>query len=56
MAAFGLPAWRYLASGSDQERLLLAAVAERALEIRRRLDQNLAATILNAYARAQKRG
>jgi hypothetical protein len=56
LAALGLPAWLYLTTSDPEERLLLGAVARKALEVRDTLDRNLAVQIVNTYAKAVKRG
>lgn len=39
MALLGLPAWRYLTTGDPLERLVLEAVAERAVAIHNRANR-----------------
>ena len=56
LAACGLPAWEYLTTSDTETRLLLAAVAHRTLETRERLDRNLAAYVIDALAKATRRG
>ena len=54
MAVLGLPAWRYLTTDDREERLLLRALAERALHVRDVLDRNLAVHIVNTYGKARR--
>lgn len=54
MALLGLPAERYLYTDDREERLLWTAVAERALHVYDTLQRNLAAHIVNTYAKAQR--
>lgn len=51
-AAVGLPAWEYLNTSDTEKRLLLSAVAKKALEVRETLDRNHAAYVADAIARA----
>ena len=55
MAILGLPAMRFLTTDDREERLLLLALAERAVRIYDLMQRNLAAHIVNAYAKAQRR-
>jgi hypothetical protein len=48
MAAYGLPAWRYITTQHNDERVLLLALAHAAERQRVRLDRNLAVEIVNA--------
>jgi hypothetical protein len=55
MAVLGLPAWRYLTTRDREERLLLLALAERAVHVYDVLQRNLAVHIVSTYAKAQRR-
>jgi hypothetical protein len=56
MAAHGLPAERFLTTDSNEERVVLVAVAQRAAELRDFMDQRLAHHIINTLAQAMRRG
>lgn len=54
MAILGLPAWRFLTTRDREEKLLLLAVAERAVRVHDVMQRNLAAHIVNTYAKARR--
>jgi hypothetical protein len=54
MALLGLPALRYLTTADREERLLLQALTERAVRVYDTFQRNLAAHIVNTYAKAQR--
>lgn len=54
MAVLGLPAMRYLETDDRDERLLLLAIAERAVVVYDTFQRNLAAHIVNFYAKARR--
>jgi len=54
MAVLGLPAWRYLTTPDREERLLLLALAERAVHVHDVMARNIAAHIVNTYAKARR--
>jgi hypothetical protein len=54
MAVLGLPAWRFLRTRDREEKLLLLAVAERAVRVHDAMQRNLAAHIVNAYSKARR--
>jgi hypothetical protein len=50
----GMPGLRYLTTEDEEERLLLAAVARRAVDLHDQMQKNLATHIANAWAKAQR--
>jgi hypothetical protein len=56
LAACGLPAWEYLTTSDTEKRLLLAGVARATVEVRETFDRNLASYVIEALARATRRG
>jgi len=54
MAVLGLPAMRYLTTDDRDERLLLHALAERAVHVYDLMQRNLAAHIVNNYVKARR--
>jgi hypothetical protein len=54
MAVLGLPAMRFLTTRDREERLLLLAVAERAVHVHDVMMRNLAVHIVNTYAKARR--
>jgi hypothetical protein len=51
----GLPGLRYLTTRDREERLVLAALARRALALQDEMQRNLAAHIINTLAKAMRR-
>lgn len=56
LAALGLPAWTFLTTGDNEERVLMVAAARRALDVRETLDRNLAAYTIDTLSKALRRG
>lgn len=54
LAVLGLPAERYLTTADPDERIVLRALARKAVEIVATLQQNQAILIANAIARSQR--
>lgn len=54
MALLGLPALRYLESHDRDEKLLLLGVLEKAVKLHETMQANLAARIVNTYAKARR--
>lgn len=56
LALHGLPALRFLTTTDDEERLMLTALAHRAAQLRVVEQHNLAVQVVNALAKAARRG
>jgi len=54
LAILGLPAMRYLTTPDREERLLYHALAEAGTRLYDTLQRNLAAHIVNTYAKARR--
>lgn len=54
MAANGLPAWLWLTTEDDTERMVLMAVGQRAAELRELYERRLAAQVINMLGKAIK--
>jgi len=51
-----LPAMRFLETHDPEERMILAALARKAIEVDDRRQRTLAAYIVNGYVRVRRRG
>jgi hypothetical protein len=56
LSLLGLPGFRFLTTEDEEERLLLSAVAKRAVELQDQMQRNLAIHVVNTLAKSMRRG
>jgi hypothetical protein len=56
MAVLGLPALRFVTTTNEEERIVMLAIARRAQHVLGIVQENQAAAVVNALAKATKRG